>query len=56
MQRADAADASVFRGVEGYATSNHIRTTRIPSLSEDLSKAIAIVEVVKNVVRGQVPP
>ena len=27
--------ASVFRGVEGYGTSNHIHTTRILSLSDD---------------------
>jgi uncharacterized protein len=33
---AGLAGASVFRGVEGYGASNHIHTTRILSLSDDL--------------------
>lgn len=32
-----------FRGVEGYGASNHIHTTRILSLSDDLPMAIVIV-------------
>ena len=47
MQRAHAAGlagASVFRGVEGYGASNHIHTTRILSLSDDLPMAIVIVD------------
>jgi PII-like signaling protein len=47
VQRAHAAGlagASVFRGVEGYGSSNHIHTTRILSLSDDLPMAIVIVD------------
>jgi PII-like signaling protein len=41
---AGLAGASVFRGVEGYGASNHIHTTRILSLSDDLPIAIVIVD------------
>jgi PII-like signaling protein len=47
VQRAHAAGlagASVFRGVEGYGASNHIHTTRILSLSDDLPMAVIIVD------------
>jgi PII-like signaling protein len=47
VQRAHAAGlagASVFRGVEGYGASNHVHTTRILSLSDDLPMAIVIVD------------
>jgi PII-like signaling protein len=47
VQRAHAAGiagASVFRGVEGYGASNHIHTTRILSLSDDLPIAVIIVD------------
>ncbi len=43
--RAGLAGASVFRGVEGYGASNHIHTTRILSLSDDLPMAIVIVDM-----------
>ena len=42
--RAGLAGASVFRGVEGYGASNHIHTTRILSLSDNLPIAIIIVD------------
>lgn len=42
--RAGLAGASVFRGVEGYGKSNHIHTTRILSLSDDLPMAVVIVD------------
>lgn len=42
--RAGLAGASVFRGIEGYGKSNHIHTTRILSLSEDLPVAVVIVD------------
>lgn len=42
--RAGLAGASVFRGVEGYGASNHIHTTRILSLSDDLPVAVIIVD------------
>ncbi|HEY7625515.1 MAG TPA: DUF190 domain-containing protein [Ilumatobacteraceae bacterium] len=41
---AGMAGASVFRGVEGYGASNHIHTTRMLSLSDDLPMAIVIVD------------
>jgi PII-like signaling protein len=47
VQRAHAAGmagASVFRGIEGYGASNHIHTTRILSLSDDLPMAVVIVD------------
>ena len=47
VQRAHSAGlagASVFRGVEGYGASNHIHTTRILSLADDLPMAIVIVD------------
>jgi PII-like signaling protein len=48
VQRAHAAGlagATVFRGVEGYGASNHIHTTRLLSLSDDLPVAVVIVDV-----------
>ena len=42
--RAGLAGASVFRGIEGYGASNHIHTTRILSLSDDLPIVIIIVD------------
>jgi PII-like signaling protein len=42
--RAGLAGVSVFRGVEGYGASNHIHTTRILSLSDDLPMAVIIVD------------
>ena len=47
VQRAHAAGlagATVFRGVEGYGASNHVHTTRILSLSDDLPMAVVIVD------------
>jgi uncharacterized protein len=41
---AGLAGASVFRGIEGFGASNHIHTTRILSLSDDLPIAITIVD------------
>ncbi len=41
---AGLAGASVFRGIEGYGASNHIHTTRILSLSDDLPLSIVIVD------------
>jgi uncharacterized protein len=41
---AGLAGASVFRGIEGFGASNHIHTTRILSLSDDLPLAITIVD------------
>lgn len=41
---AGLAGASVLRGIEGYGASNHIHTTRLLSLSEDLPVAVVIVD------------
>ncbi len=41
---AGLAGASVWRGFEGYGARNHIHTTRILSLSEDLPVKIEIVD------------
>jgi len=42
--KAALAGASVFRGIEGFGKSNHIHTTRLLSLSEDLPVAVVIVD------------
>jgi len=47
--QAGLAGASVFRGIEGYGASNHIHTTRILSLSEDLPVAVVIVDAAEKV-------
>jgi PII-like signaling protein len=39
----------VFRGVEGYGASNHIHTTRILSLSDDLPMAVVVVDAVERI-------
>lgn len=41
---AGVAGVTVFRGVEGYGKSNHIHTTRILSLSDDLPICIVMVD------------
>ena len=47
--RAGLAGASVFRGLEGYGASNHIHTSRILSLSEDLPVAVVIVDLAERI-------
>jgi PII-like signaling protein len=42
--KAGLAGASVFRGIEGFGKSQHIHTTRILSLAEDLPCSIVIVD------------
>jgi uncharacterized protein len=42
--RAGLAGVTVLRGVEGYGASNHIHTTRILSLSDDLPMVVVIVD------------
>jgi uncharacterized protein len=41
---AGMAGATVLRGFEGFGASQHVHTTRILSLSEDLPVAIIIVD------------
>jgi len=42
--QAGLAGASVLRGIEGFGASQHVHTTRILSLSEDLPIVIVIVD------------
>jgi len=52
VQRAHAAGlagATVLRGVEGYGASNHVHTTRILSLSDDLPMTVVIVDAVDRI-------
>ena len=41
---AGMAGVTVFRGVEGFGASNHLHTTRLLSLSDDLPMCIVIVD------------
>lgn len=43
--QAGLAGATVLRGIEGYGASQHLHTTRILSLSEDLPVAVIIVDI-----------
>jgi PII-like signaling protein len=43
-QQAGLAGATVLRGIEGFGRSNHVHTTRILSLSNDLPIVIVIVD------------
>ena len=47
--RAGLAGASVFRGIEGYGASNHIHTTRILSLADDLPVAVVVVDTAQKI-------
>lgn len=51
---AGLAGATVLRGQEGYGASNHIHTSRILSLSEDLPMAVIIVDA-EDRIRGFLP-
>ena len=41
---AGLAGASVFRGIEGFGSSNLVHTSRLLSLSEDLPVAVVVVD------------
>ena len=41
---AGLAGASVFRGIEGFGSSNRVHTSRLLSLSEDLPVAVVIID------------
>lgn len=43
-QQAGLAGATVLRGIEGFGASNHVHTTRILSLSNDLPIVVVIVD------------
>jgi PII-like signaling protein len=42
--QAGLAGASVLRGIEGFGASQHVHTTRLLSLSEDLPLLIVIID------------
>jgi hypothetical protein len=48
-QQAGISGASVFRGVEGFGASNHVHTTRVLSLSNDLPLMIVIIDAAEHV-------
>jgi hypothetical protein len=41
---AGLAGASVFRGIEGFGSSNLVHTSRLLSLSEDLPVAVVVID------------
>ncbi|CAN5839265.1 DUF190 domain-containing protein [soil metagenome] len=51
---AGLAGATVFRGFEGFGAANHIHTSRILSLSEDLPVVVVIVDTDERI-RGFLP-
>jgi PII-like signaling protein len=42
--KAGLAGATVLRGIEGFGASQHVHTTRLLSLSEDLPVVIVVVD------------
>ena len=46
---AGMAGTTVFRGTEGFGASNHLHTTRILSLSDDLPVCLVIVDTAEAV-------
>jgi uncharacterized protein len=46
---AGLAGATVLHGIEGFGASNHVHTTRILSLSEDLPVVIVIVDSAEHI-------
>jgi PII-like signaling protein len=47
--RAGLAGATVVRGIEGYGASNHVHTTRILRLSEDLPVVVIIIDTPEHI-------
>ena len=48
-QQAGLAGATVLRGIEGFGASNHVHTTRVLSLSNDLPIVVVIVDAAERV-------
>lgn len=46
---AGLAGASVFRGIEGFGSSNTVHTTRLLSLSEDLPVAVVVIDTAERI-------
>ena len=47
--RSGLAGATVFRGIEGFGASNHVHTTRVLSLSNDLPVTIVIIDTAEHI-------
>ncbi len=50
-RKAGLAGASVLRGIEGFGASQHVHTTRLLSLSEDLPVVIIIIDEAERIER-----
>jgi PII-like signaling protein len=48
---AGLAGATVLRGIEGFGASNHVHTTRLLSLTEDLPVVVVIVDAAERIER-----
>lgn len=48
-RRAGLAGATVWRGVEGFGASGHLRTTRFPDVADGLPLAVEVVDVDEHV-------
>lgn len=49
MRKRGLAGATVLRGIEGFGSKQHLHTSRIPSLSEDLPVLIEAVDSEDNI-------
>ena len=49
FQAKGIAGTTVLRGVEGFGASNHLHTTRILSLSDDLPIVITIIDTAERI-------
>jgi PII-like signaling protein len=54
LRQAGLAGATVLRGIEGFGAKQHLHTTRLLSLSEDLPLLIEVVDTEERV-RGVLP-
>lgn len=48
-RRAGVAGATVWRGVEGFGSSGHLRTTRFPDVADGLPLTVEVVDVPERV-------
>jgi PII-like signaling protein len=48
---AGLAGATVLRGIEGFGASNHVHTTRLLSLTEDLPVVVVVVDAAERIER-----
>lgn len=48
-RQAGVAGATVWRGVEGFGASGHLRTTRFPDVADGLPLVVEVVDVAERV-------